>query len=671
MRRDTFARPKSAAICLSAVLILATGTSVSPPVAAASPSSPPILLEGTIVTMNAARDVIHAGRVLVRDGRISAVWQGAKPPKGVDLTGVVRAPLGPHAYIYPGLINLHDHPYYGALPLWQAPSSHRQPALGRPLGTEPYANRYQWNAAGLTQPEEAARLISNPSTMLADSAGLNRLIDVVKFGKARMILGGTTTTQNTGSHAAYDSLLARNVESVNFGRQRIFSRVGSIGSLSTADRDLLSGGMAAGLVDAWLVHLAEGVRDGDRRAGDATSSRAEFAELKGRNPLTDANLLTDATVIVHGIGLEPEDFYDMAHAPAAGGGAGDRHGAKLVWSPLSNLLLYGKTAAVYDALAAGVLVSLGTDWAPSGSPNLLTELKIADRTLRDALLLGDRRALIPELAPGGSGDDDGAAERALDRLLVEMVTINPAMTVRWDDQVGSIEAGKVADLLVIDARPSANQIEGIPQSPYRRLIDATERDVALVMVGGIAQAGDVGVMSALKPGDFEVINSEAGCFAKGIDITEPFIPSGSETLAMVSGRIRDGLRALGGDHPPDGGGPSSPFANTWSYLKARVPGASGLPDGTFNFLLALRFPTMTGGNVNLEAMTPPPLFIVDDHWWFATMASLRDSVTGLTEDAAPPYGPYASNANHATVSGNPFSSALLHDRWYVARCPAH
>ena len=48
-------------------------------------------------------------------------------------------------------------------------------------------------------------------------------------------------------------------------------------------------------------------------------------------------------------------------------------GAKLVWSPLSNLLLYGKTTAVYDALAAGVLVSLGTDWTPSGSANLLAE----------------------------------------------------------------------------------------------------------------------------------------------------------------------------------------------------------------------------------------------------------------------------------------------------------
>ena len=115
--------------------------------------------------------------------------------------------------------------------------------------------------------------------------------------------------------------------------------------------------------------------------------------------------MTDATVLVHGVGLEPEDFYEMAHAPAArADGVGDGKGAKLVWSPLSNLLLYGKTAAVYDALAAGVLISLGTDWTPSGSPNLLTELKVADRTLRDTLLLGERRSIVSDLTAGHGND---------------------------------------------------------------------------------------------------------------------------------------------------------------------------------------------------------------------------------------------------------------------------
>jgi 5-methylthioadenosine/S-adenosylhomocysteine deaminase len=650
------------AVCLLTVLL---PTPSAPPlraVAAPPEPHPLVLLEGTIVTMNASRDVIQNGRVLVRDGRIAAVWQGAIPPDGVDLTGAVRVRLGPRAHIYPGLINLHDHPFYDVLPLWQPPSSHWQPALGRPLGTEPYANRYQWNAAGVTQPEEAGRLISNPSTILTSNIGLDRSIDVIKFGKARMILGGTTTTQNTGSHAAYDTLLARSVENVNFGRQRIFSRVGSIASLSAADEASLRDGMTAGVVDAWLVHLAEGVRDGDRRPGDTTSSRAEFAELTGRD------LLTDATVIVHGIGLEPDDFHEMAHARAASDGAGDGRGAKLVWSPLSNLLLYGKTTAVYDALAAGVLVSLGTDWGPSGSPNLLTELKVADRALRDTSVLGDRRHIVSELTEGHGLKDRGRAERALDRLLVEMVTINPAQAVRWDDQVGSIEPGKVADLLVIDGAPTPTGNDGTPESPYRRLIDATERDVALVMVGGIAQAGDIAVMSDLKPGDFEVIGSAAGCFHKAIDVTAPSLPQGSQTLAQLSVLLADSLRALGGDQPPPGGGPASPYTNTWSYLKGHIPGASVLPDLTFNLGLVFYFGLTADGMVNLEAMTPPPLFTVDDRWWFATLEAERDPVTGLTAVPAPPYAAYASNANHVTALANPLATSQFRDRWYGQRC---
>jgi hypothetical protein len=477
-----------------------------------------------------------------------------------------------------------------------------------------------------------------------------------------MILGGTTTTQGGGSDPAYDSLLTRNVESINFGRQRILSHVPPIGSLEDTHALALREAMSDGLVDAWLVHLAEGVRDGDRRAGDTHSSRAEFAALKARD------LLTDATVLVHGVGLEPDDFYEMAHAPAAHG-AGNGKGAKLVWSPLSNLLLCGKTAAIYDALAAGVLVSLGTDWTPSGSPNLLTELKVADRTLRDARLLGERRAIVSDLTAGHGHTDRGAAERALDQLLVEMVTINPATTVRWDDQVGSIEIGKAADLLVIDGRSAAQKQQGIPASPYRRLIDATERDVALVMVGGIAQAGDVEAMSSVKPGDFEVIKSQAGCFEKAIDLTDPLLPNGSETLATISARLADGLKALGGDNPPAGGGPSSPFANTWRYLKAHIPGWSALSDLAFNLGLAFYFGTPEG-QVNLEAMKPPPLFTVDDHWWFATLASVRDPVTGVTVDPNPPYAPYPSNANHDTQFGNPFAAPLFHDRWYDAQCTA-
>ncbi len=607
--------------------------------------------------MNGTRDVIEDGHVLVHDGRIVALWHGAATPPGISLDGAVRPDLGPHALIFPGLINLHDHPFFDTLPLWQPPSSQVQPALGRPTGTEPYANRGQWRG----QSPESLRLINNPATILDGFV----VIDVIKYGKARMILGGTTTTQGGGSDAAYDTLLARNVESPNFGRQRIASRVELIGLMSPGEVTAVTAAMSAAQLDAWLIHLAEGVRDGDRRPGDPTSSRGEFADLQSKR------LLTDATVIVHGIALEPEDFAAMVAAPAAReNGARDPHGAKLVWSPLSNLLLYGKTTAVYDALSAGVLVSLGTDWTPSGSANLLAELKVADRALRDDAVLGSRRSIFQPLLAGRSAEARGAAEAALDELLVEMVTINPATAIRWNDEVGSIEQGKTADLLVITSsrRPLEN---GIPPSAYRGLIDATERDVQLVMVGGRPVAGDVAVMGQLKPGDFEVIHSSAGCFDKAIDVTDTSLPGGSETLAQISTVIGFGMHAFGGDHPPAAGGPSSPFTNTWSFLKAGFPGGSTLTDLQFNlFVLAYFFGLTPDGKVNLEAMTPPPFFTADDTWWLSTLGAKRDPLTGLTVDPIPPYRPYPANANQVGTSGNPFAPELFEQRWYSSGCSA-
>lgn len=54
----------------------------------------------------------------------------------------------------------------------------------------------------------------------------------------------------------------------------------------------------------------------------------------------------------------------------------------MIWSPLSNLLLYGQTADVADAKTAGTTdqpfkIGLGSDSTPSGSKSLFGELKVA------------------------------------------------------------------------------------------------------------------------------------------------------------------------------------------------------------------------------------------------------------------------------------------------------
>jgi len=617
-----------------------------------------IVLRGTVVTMDSAGTILHDGAILARSGKVVAIWQGREAPKGTPIGNAIEIDLGPKALIFPGLINLHNHPTYDVLDPWPPPSSDVQSNLGRPLGTEPYANRYQWNDVASTSPPEYRRLVDTPQLLMNSGLGLGLLSEVVKYSEIKAMLGGETTFQDGLPDPATDNLMIRNAQSANFGRQAVLSRVASIDELSGADLAALIAGMQNGQVDTWLTHLAEGVRDSERRVGDNTSSRAEFASLESKG------LLTDMTVIVQGNGLEEADFAAMRAAPSIRfDHTGDGLGAKLVWSPLSNLLLYGQTALVYQALKEGVTISLGTDWSPSGSRNLLDELKIADIALRDFRILGVDRDLVPALSiTGKTGDARREAEIALDKVLVEMVTSNPAKTLRWSQNVGSIETGKFADLVVI-TKSDQRSPEDVPDSPYRALIDATEKDVRLVLVNGEPRSGDVNVMATLKPANYEVVSSERACFSKAIDVTNPALPKGSQTFAYLNQILTAALNALGGDNPPPGGG-TADDSNTYSYLKANIPGAAGLTDAQFRYELTLFAGLDPRGRLNLEGIQLSPVLVEDDHFYFHLIGGDVSEGTGLVSDANPPFGLYPTNLNQIQGQGNPFNQDDYCNRYF-------
>jgi cytosine/adenosine deaminase-related metal-dependent hydrolase len=608
-----------------------------------------LLVEGaTVVTMDDSHDVIPGGDVLVRDGTIVAVWSGPKPPTGVSVGDASVVDAGPGDLLFPGLIDLHDHPSFDMLPTWLPPASDAQPASGK-AGPDAYDNRYEWGADGSpTAPPEELRLIANPSNVLTDPTlglGLGREVD--RYAQTAALLGGETTLEGG------DGDVIRSLENSGFpGPSRIAkSRVLPIATLGGTDLTSLLDAMKGGQIDAWILHLGEGVRDGDRRLGDTVSSRAEFATLKADG------LLTDETVIIHGTALERSDFAEMRAAPSPrADGTGDSVGAKLVWSPLSNLLLYGKTTNVYDALAEGVLVSLGTDWSPSGSRTLLDELKVADVALRDDRIVGPSRDEVPEFSPAGKhGVAARQADEALDRELVDMVTRNPALTLRWYDRVGSIEPGKVADLLLIHS-PERPRPHGAVPSVYRDLIDATAADVELVTVGGEPKAGDVGLMAALRPGDSETVTCGCG-FSKEVDITSSDdLPASAETLATTESKLQTALTALGGDDPPAGGGPGPP-GNTYSYLQQHVAGGmfAPYPPAVFAFLLGSTLQFLPDGSVNLEAIRLDPLFEADDDVLVHLLHGDVDPVTGLLADRSPPYRLYPANLNFVGPDGNPLA----------------
>ena len=139
----------------------------------------------------------------------------------------------------------------------------------------------------------------------------------------------------------------------------------------------------------------------------------------------------------------------------------------MIWSPLSNLLLYGATARVDAAKRAGVRIGLGSDWSPSGSKNLLGELKVA--------------WLYSQHALGGLFDA---------RDLVAMATRDAAAILKWRKALGTLEPGKRADVVVID---------GTVGDPYEALIQARETSIRLVMINGVARYGMPALIGALGP----------------------------------------------------------------------------------------------------------------------------------------------------------------------------
>jgi 5-methylthioadenosine/S-adenosylhomocysteine deaminase len=401
-------------------------------------TGPKQALSGRVVTMNDAFKVLPDGIVYIEHGGIVAVQERAKPaPAG--FAGVPVVDSG--GTIFPGLMELHNHLSYNALPLWS-------PVPKR------FRHRDQWSIHKDYRPN-----ISGPMTVIGEHRGASgqpeHLPALVRYVECKCLLGGVTTTQglmlasNAGIRRYYRGLI-RNVEQTD--DPALAEAQGRIADVDAKDaRHFLT--RLKKEDSCFLLHLSEGVTD-PARPGDSIARKHFLALEIARGEWA----LNDVFTGIHAAGLLPEDFDVLASK-----------GASIVWSPFSNLLLYGGTARVEAARASGVTIGLGSDWSPTGSKNLLGELKVA--------LLYSRHAL-------------GGLFTARD--LVAMATRDAARILKWDGALGTIASGARADLLVVD---------GSTGDPYDALIRAKETDIHLVMINGVARYGTPVLMAPLAPED--------------------------------------------------------------------------------------------------------------------------------------------------------------------------
>lgn len=438
-------------------------------------SSRAFLLKGRVVTMDGETNVINDGNVMIRDGKITGVWaSNANPPAGVDFSDVPI--VNTEGTIYPGLIDLHNHVHYNHIPLWDF-EVHLNDAQKSEEGG--YTNRYQWGNNWDYGPSITWMKTNIQSTYRWDMAS-----EQMKYAEVQAVSGGVTAMQGSPSSGtqAWDSILSRNVELYNFGQDGI----STCAVCGAADSDYTGSHLIsqseAGTLNAWFVHLAEGVD---------SSSKAEF------DALWDKGLIMEETVVIHGTALDSSQFSKMASV-----------GSNLVWSPLSNLLLYGDTTDVVAADQAGVSISISPDWGPSGSKNNFHELKVADMW--------------------NTKNMNGYFSNY---ELVEMVTSNPADATGWTPFVGRVKADLFADLVVIDT---------FHEDPYRNLIEAIDADVALTVVQGKAVFGDIDLMQQLQGDDWEYVNGPD--FQKAVDVTSMTEVDGSQTFAEIEAGLAMAMR---------------------------------------------------------------------------------------------------------------------------------
>jgi hypothetical protein len=133
----------------------------------------------------------------------------------------------------------------------------------------------------------------------------------------------------------------------------------------------------------------------------------------------------------------------------------------VVFSPSSEEALYceGVATPVARMFERGIPVALGPDWTISGEDNMLAEMRYVERFAAH----------------------NGIAELLDPERIWRMATYDGAYVVGLHDFVGSIEEGKLADIVIFGRSHM--------EDPYYAVIDSTEADVDLVLLGGRAYLG--------------------------------------------------------------------------------------------------------------------------------------------------------------------------------------
>lgn len=439
-----------------------------------------LITGGTVLTVNESNEVIENGAVLIEKGRIADVGEASSlnakyaNAERLDASGRV---------VLPGLVNLHMH-------------------SGLIRGTAEDLPVFEW-LTKYVDPKHRA------------------LTEELAYAAARLcyaesILGGTTCVLDMYRymHRCADAAERLGLRATlapyvvdKPGMDYFETLDGNTRLVEERNRS------ANGRIRVWfaLEHLTYCTEGAYRRAAELAEkydtgihthgeesiemARRLKAET-GRWPVElfhDRGILGPRTVLAHCVWLQESEMELLA-----------KTGTSVAHCPVSNLKLASGIAPVKELLDLGVTVGIGTDGVKeNNSLDMLEELKFVP-------LLQKARLLDATAIP---------AETAL-----RMATIDGAKALGLDREIGSLEIGKKADLIVVDFRKP--HLTPIIRGKYNNAVSnlvyaASGADVSHVFVGGVPLLKE----RRLLTDDAEAIRLEAQEAAEKLfELREPYIP---------------------------------------------------------------------------------------------------------------------------------------------------
>jgi 5-methylthioadenosine/S-adenosylhomocysteine deaminase len=434
-----------------------------------------LVRNATVLTMNDAFDIVE-GDVLVRDGRIVHVGsQAAGSSARADL--VVDARQG---YLLPGFVQTHIHlcqtlfrGYADDLPLlgwlrtrvWPMEAAHTPTSLRASTALAAVELLRTGTTAVLTM-----ETVHDTEAVLEELEGTGLRATVGKCMMDAPAEGVPARLRERTATSIDESLaLRRRWDGAAGGRLRVALAPRFAVSCT---RELLEGGAEESRRGSTLVHT------------HASESRAEIDLVRETTGMSNVayleatGLASPRLCVAHCVWVDEREQALLA-----------QHDAKVLHCPGSNLKLGSGLAPIAELHARGVCVSLGADGAACNNRlDMFDEMRLA------ATLQAVRRG------PGAITARD----------VVWMATRGGARTLGLDHEIGSVEPGKQADLVVVDR--DSPHLRTAPD-PYSTLVYAARgTDVRTTIVAGEVLVSDF----ALTRLDARAITAAAAAEARAL-----------------------------------------------------------------------------------------------------------------------------------------------------------